>query len=73
MAKWKLLASAPGLEGVKDAITRFYCGEEKELRPIDRGAHVNAAWDIFSSDGSQCQGVRVIQKGMRTRFEMRID
>lgn len=71
--KWKLLSSAPGVEGVMDSIKKFYCGEDKTLRPVDRGANVNATWYIVNSDGSICEGVRVIQKGLRTRFEMKVE
>lgn len=59
-----LLASSPSLEGIKVCIARFFGGERKELQPTPEGG-----WTIHKDNGDQIQGVRVILKKGRYRFE----
>lgn len=72
--KWKLLASAPDLEGIKASIARFYCGEEKNLGVPAAEAHRRVSLDLFHKGTvEKVEGVRVIRKNGRWRFEMRGD
>lgn len=57
--EWVLLSSSGSLEGILDAIARFYCGERKR---IENGQIIGGRGVI--------EGVRVIQKRGRYRFEM---
>jgi|APGre2960657404_1045060.scaffolds.fasta_scaffold74704_5 hypothetical protein len=59
--KWELLASSSTLEGIKGSIKRFYCGEGKEV----------SGENVIGSKGI-IEGVRVILKRGRYRFEMLI-
>lgn len=60
-----LIATAPTLDAIKDAVARFYCGESKTLIPAGPDA-----WQIVHTDsGEQVQGVQVIRKAGRFRFE----
>lgn len=65
MTKWTLLASAPDLDGIGECITRFYGGESKALSHCG----VNDVWLLQGAKGT-LEGVRVVRKGRRYRFEM---
>lgn len=39
------LASSPTLDGIKASVTRYYAGEEKELRPDSEGFTVHSMTD----------------------------
>lgn len=73
MTKWTLLASSPSLEGIQDCITRFYCGEEKDLGNFADEARRRVTLDIFhkSTPPRKVDGVRVVFKRNRYRFEMK--
>jgi hypothetical protein len=59
-----LFASAPTLESMQAAITDFYCGTQTRLEPD------GDAWRVVrQSDGKTLDGVRVVNKGRRYRFE----
>lgn len=61
----ELLATAPDLERIGDCIARYYCGESKTLIPTGPDT-----WKIVHTcDGGDVQGVQVIRKGGRFRFE----
>ena len=60
--KTTLLGSSSTLDGIKSVITKFYYGE-KELSPV----YANE-WQIIGKNGV-LNGVRVILKGKRYRFE----
>lgn len=60
-----LLASAPSIESLSEAITRFYMGETKTLEVEREGC-----WTVHHADGTQLIGVRVVKRGKRYRFEM---
>ena len=60
--KTTLIGSAPTLDGIKDVIAKFYYGE-KELLSL-----VPNEWQIIGKNGA-INGVRVILKGKRYRFE----
>lgn len=69
--KWKLLASAPDLDGIKDSITRFYCGEEKDLGNFADEQRRRATLDLFHKGTCEkLEGVRVSYARGRYRFEM---
>jgi hypothetical protein len=61
--KWVLLSSSDSESGIKEAVKRFYCGEEKHI--------LNGM--VFRHNGEQIDGVRVKQKGNRWRFEMEMN
>jgi len=61
-----LLASAGSLDDIADCVQQFYCGDWKKLVAID-----DRRWLIAWPDtGKILDGVRVIKKGKRYRFEM---
>ena len=60
-----LLASAPTLESITDAVARFYMGEVKTLEQEKLNV-----WTVHHKDGMQVLGVRVVKRGNRYRFEM---
>lgn len=60
--KTTLLGSAPTLDGIKAIIAKYYYGE-KELLSL-----VTNEWQIIGKNGA-INGVRVILKGKRYRFE----
>lgn len=60
-----LLASAPTLEKIEDAIARFYMGERKVLS--EEGEN---SWKVCHPDGMPLLGVRVRKYRGRYRFEM---
>lgn len=61
-----LLASAPSLADIQEAIRKFYCGSDKLLRT--GGDNV---WTLYRmSDGQPLAGVQVRKVGKRYRFEM---
>lgn len=65
MSKATLLASAPTLEGIGAQIARFYGGEIKRL------FHVGGPeWIVLQQSGAQIEGVRVILRKGRYRFEV---
>lgn len=74
---WKLLASAGTREGIEACISRFYCGERKEIYPFWADpSRFHVVWPE-SDKGGPCpkagqyiDGVRVILKRGRYRFEM---
>lgn len=63
-----LLASSPTMDGIKDCIREFYCGSAKVLFP--RGDNLWAVGNIY--DDKILEGVRVVKKRNRYRFEMLI-
>jgi hypothetical protein len=66
MAKRNLIATAPTLDDIREAATRFYCGESKTLIPA--GDNV---WNVVSTaTGRVALGVRVVRQRGRYRFEM---
>lgn len=61
-----LLASAGTLEDIRQSVCRFYCGESKTLIPTG-----DDSWKIIGTyNGKECEGVRVVRKRDRYRFEM---
>lgn len=62
--KITLLASAPTLDGIRDQIARFYGGEEKRVWAVGGPEYI-----VLQPSGAQIEGVRVILKGGRYRFE----
>lgn len=60
-----LLASAPTLEAITEAVARFYGGEVKTLE--EERPNV---WTAHHKDGVQVLGVRVVKRGKRYRLEM---
>lgn len=60
--KTTLLGSSSTLDGIKTVIAKFYYGE-KELLSL-----VTNEWQIIGKNGA-IDGVRVILKGKRYRFE----
>lgn len=62
--KITLLASAATLDGIRDLIARFYGGEEKRLWAVGGPEYI-----VLQPSGAQIEGVRVILKGRRYRFE----
>jgi hypothetical protein len=61
-----LMASAGTIDGIRDCIQRFYCGESKTLIPT--GAD---SWKLVHTiDGKALDAVRVVRKRNRFRFEM---
>ena len=65
MSRTTLLATAGTLDGISDAIARFYMGERKFLEACGPNS-----WRVTRSDGSPLLGVRVFKRGSRFRFEM---
>ena len=57
-----LLASSPTLDGIKSVIAKFYYSE-KELLSLSANE-----WQIIGKNGA-LNGVRVVLKGKRYRFE----
>lgn len=73
MTKWTLLASAPTIDAINESITRFYCGEPKDLGNFADEARRRATLDVFhrTTPPQKIEGVRVrLHKG-RYRFEMK--
>lgn len=69
--KWVLMASAPDLESIKSSITRFYCGEEKDLGNYEDEAHKRTTFDLFHKGTTEkINGARVAYKRGRYRFEV---
>lgn len=65
MAPITLYASAPSLDGIRECITRFYCGESKTLVPTG-----DDSWKLVSTHtGKDLDGMRVIRRRGRFRFE----
>ena len=60
--KTTLLCSSSTLDGIKTVIAKFYYGE-KELLPVSPNE-----WQIICKNGV-LNGVRVVLKGKRYRFE----
>lgn len=60
----RLLASSPTLEGINKCIKSFYFGSEKELTEVEPNK-----WSVSGKNGT-LEGIRVIKKGSRYRFEM---
>lgn len=61
----RLFASAGSLEDIRQAVCRFYCGESKTLIPTG-----NDSWKVIGTYSSkEVQGVRVVRKRGRFRFE----
>lgn len=59
-----LLASAGTLDGIRNQIARFYGGEEKHIWAVGGPEYI-----VLQPNGAQIEGVRVILKGRRYRFE----
>jgi hypothetical protein len=59
-----LYGSSPSLDGIGDVIQAFYCGERKELRPID-----GTTWSVHRANGERLFSVIVRLKKDRYRFE----
>lgn len=47
-----LLGSSPTLDGIRQVVKAFYCGESKELRPATRCPGCNVA--VFGPASGQC-------------------
>lgn len=62
--KTRLLASSGSLDGINKMVAQFYCGD-KELKQVPD----KDEWEIYGSRGL-LEGVRVIKKKGRYRFEM---
>ena len=62
MPKWKLCGSAPTLETMESGITRYYYGTKMRIRDDLQVQRI--------SDDKILEGVRVVKKGRRYRFEM---
>lgn len=61
-----LLASAGTLEDIRQAVCRFYGGESKTLIPTG-----DDSWKVIGTySNKECEGVRVVRKRRRFRFEM---
>ena len=60
--KWKLCGSAATAEKLEPGITRYYYGTKMRIRDDMQVQRV--------SDGKILDGVRVVKKGNRFRFEM---
>ena len=61
-----LLASASSLAGILESVTRFYCGQAKTLTAIGK-----TEWQVAdAASGKIAEGVRVVRKAGRYRFEM---
>lgn len=58
-----LLASAPTLDGIKECITKFYCGTQFDIQ--EDGTLKRC------SDGKILDSVHVVKKRNRYRFEKR--
>ncbi len=61
-----LMATAPTLEAIDDAVTAFYCGCGKHLIPTAPG-HWQVCW---ASDDEPVPGAIVRKVGRRYRFEV---
>ena len=60
-----LLSTAPTLDAIRDAVTRFYCGDSKTLIPEGPDN-----WKIVGTmSGDTVPGVRVVRSRNRFRFE----
>lgn len=60
----QILASSPSLDGIRDAIAKFYGGARKRLAQVSEHS-----WILLRESGAQINGVRVVKKGSRFRFE----
>lgn len=61
-----LLSSAPTLDEIKQAVRDFYCGGS--ITFIETGAK---EWSLIQTlSGKKLDGVRVVKKGSRYRFEV---
>jgi len=61
----QLLSTAPTLDAIRDCVGRFYCGQSMTLIPAGEGK-----WSIQSTyDGVTVEGVHVVKKRNRYRFE----
>ena len=66
--KTTLLATAPHLDGINQCIRQFYCGTSYTLIPV-----ADHEWKLVHTyTGERLNGVRVVRKRGRVRFE-RID
>lgn len=68
MSKGNLLSTAGTLEGIREAITDFYCGSSKTLVPDGKDR-----WRIvgtYDADALPMLGVHVVKRRGRYRFEM---
>lgn len=64
--KTKLIGSAPTIEMLLKGITEFYCGTDIRL------VGTIGLFDVHNSKG-KIEGVRVVKKGKRYRFEALLD
>jgi hypothetical protein len=62
MTSNKLLASAPSIVEIEKSVNRFWCSEEYRVNPT--------TLEIEHPSRSVPDGVRVVKKGRRYRFEM---
>lgn len=60
-----LLATAGSLAGIKKSIAQFYMGATVTLEQVS-----DKEWSVSTGRGLQ-DGVRVVKKGKRFRFEMK--
>jgi hypothetical protein len=68
---WTLLASAPTLNDITASVARFYCGEQKELRPDGREWHLYGPRRVGTAlTFGKIPAMRVVCKRGRYRFEM---
>lgn len=58
----KLLASAPTLSGIEDSVNRFWCSDKYRVDP--------ETLIITHPERAAPEGVRIIKKAGRYRFEM---
>ena len=66
MKTTNLLASSSSQEGILKLITQFYCGEEKDLKPID--CQYGSFSVHFKTTGKPVKGVEVEMRRGRYRF-----
>lgn len=61
-----LLSSAPSLDDIRASIRDFYCGGSMTLIPV-----TDDEWRLVQTiSGKDMEGVRVVRKRNRYRFEM---
>ncbi|PWC91942.1 hypothetical protein [Azospirillum sp. TSO5] len=58
----QLLASAPSIRQIEESINKFWCSDKYRVDP--------ETLEITHPDRKTPEGVRVIKKGKRYRFEM---
>jgi len=64
---FKLVGSDGSLESLIKGISKWFFGSQISLQQIN-----SKEWDVYNSKGL-IEGVRVISKGKRYRFEIEVD